>query len=326
MELQKIISPEETKEVEEISQRMAQRAGISTTSYETIPTIKVYNPSSDAVQDSSFTIGDFVSSKKTQDGWENEVYPKPITGIIMKVRMFLKTKFKYSGPGKQNLTSNEFDSFADSGIIIIKERTVSQEGKTIFEPIFTGNYKQVNDKYSLKDETTIEKKLELFYALYVLVDNKKVIRLEFKGVSRSNFFDYMREFTRIGGDFMTSYYTVFDTEISTTDMNGKARKSPIAAMKFTKGDFPGLATIKQIEEIQNQFEQELQKRDEFFGNKPVKMVTEGIDTDYPDNSNQVAIEEAIPTINLDDEQTTLEDWSDVKENTKDEIRIEDVPF
>jgi hypothetical protein len=310
-ENKQLISQEQISEAEEIAQRMSQRAGENTSTYSIMPTITVYNPSKDS-KDTSLVAGDIVKTIKTQQGYETEKYEKPFNGIILKVRMFLKLKYKYA-EGKPGIITNEFDSYSDDEMITVKK----QDMESKYQPEFTGNYKEVNDKYSLKGDTEVEKKLDLHHAIYVLrdLDSKEVIRIDSKGLSRSNFFDYMNSFSRKGLDKMSSTWSTFDSIISNTDFNGKPRQIPIAAFSFTKGSQLSLEELKKAEEVQIEFEKQLKERDTMFGDK-AKIVTEGIDA---------PVKEDIPTIQLDEvEEASL--LPKEGEDDDDTVRIEDVPF
>jgi hypothetical protein len=302
---QNLIVPEE----EAIAQRMAERAGENTRTYTIMPTITVYNPSKTA-QDSTLKIGDLVKTIRTEQGYETEKYERPFKGIILKVRMFLKLKYKYA-EGKPAIVTNEFDSYADSEMIFVKEKGIEKDAT--FKEVFMGNYKQVNDKYSLKSDTEIEKKLDLHHAIYVLKDleSKEIVRIDSKGLSRSNFFDYMNQFSRRGGDFMSAQWTTFDSMVSDKDYKGKPRQAPIAAITFTKGEKN--IDPKKAEEIQIEFEKQLLERDILFGS--VKKEADKIEQPEPT--------EDIPTINLDEEPAQLLPGDEEDDGR---VKIADVPF
>jgi len=291
-----------TNEENEISQRIAQKAGENIQSYTSLSTLTIYNPSNDG-KESEFKIGDFIKSTKTAQGYTNEKYKKPFDGIILKVRMFLRLKYKYA-EGKPNILTNEFNSYNDTELISVKEQDA--EGK--YQPVFVGNYKEVNNKYSLKDDTEIEKKLELHHAIYVLTDFKtrNIVRIDSKGVSRSNFFDYMNDFTRQDGDFMSTTMTKFSSILSDKTYTGKTRKSPIAAFSFTKKDKLSLKQLQELENIQTEFNAELEKLDEFFGSKLGKKEAP-LKEDTPAKEK-----EEIPIIQIDEEE--------------EEVNIKDIPF
>lgn len=307
--MEKSLTTTDQTEEEIISQRMAQRAGENMQSFTIMPTLTVYNPSKSGIE-TPFQIGDIVSTVKTQAGYESEKYERPFRGVILKVRMFLKLKYKYA-EGKPGIVTNEFDSYADDELITVKK----QDEDKIYQPEFIGNYKQINEKYSLKDDTTIEKKLDLHHAIYVLtdIDSKTVMRIDSKGLSRSNFFDYMNKFSRRKGDFMSAHWTNFDSEISDTDFRGKPRQAPIAAFKFEKSDRLVLEEMKRIEEIQVEFEKQLIERDKMFSGEKVE---------------ELKPAEELPTIQIEepaeDPMETLPEPPDVPE--EEEVKIEDVPF
>ena len=299
-------------EAEVIAQRMAERAGENTRTYEIMPTITIFNGNKSG---EGLPIGSFIKGIKTEQGYSNEEYAKPVKGILIKVRMFLKLKFKYA-EGKPQLVTNEFDSYADDDLIFVKEKKREEGAK--YEEVFVGNYKQVNDKYSLKnDKGEVEdKKLELHHALYVLdLETGEIVRFDSKGLSRSNFFAYMQSFSRRGLDKMSSTFTVIDSEISDTDFNGKPRKTPIAAFSFTKAEQLTVEQLRKAEEIQIEFEKQLRERDKMFGNAKDE-IAPVVEQPEP--------QESLPVINLDDEQASLGLPEDGDE--EEHVDLADIPF
>ena len=300
---QEIITQEQ--EAETIAQRMAERAGGNTRIYTIMPTITINNKNTE----DGLAVGSFIKGIKSESGYSNEICEKPLRGIIIKIRMFLNLKFKYS-KGKPRIVTNEFDSYADDEMIFVKEKGLDKDSKYV--EVFVGNYKQVNDKYSLKGDTEIEKKLELHHAIYVLLDNGDIVRFDSKGLSRSNFFAYMQEFTRKRLDKISSIWTIFDSEISDTDYNGKKRKTPIAAFKFTKDRQLTIDELKSTEKIQIEFEKQLVERDKMFGGE--KIVTEGIDAPVKKELPVIQLEEQekVATLDLPEEEGS--------------VNIKDIPF
>jgi hypothetical protein len=309
---QEVMSPEVIAEQETLAREIAETSGENTRTYTVIPTITVYNPSK-TQSDSSFEIGDFVKTTRTQQGYETEKYDKPFEGIIIKTRMFLKLKYKYA-EGKPAIITNEFDSYSDDEPIFVKEKGLDKDAK--FEEVFVGNYKQVNDKYSLKSDTEIEKKLDLHHAIYVLrdLDSLDVIRIDSKGLSRSNYFDYMNDFTRKGLDRMSTTWTIFNTEISNKDYKGKPRQAPIAAIKFSKKIQLTLEEMRKLKDIQVKFERQLLEKDKMFGNVKIGDVKE---------DEQPAPKDELPTIQIEEEAKLIPGEDELDES---EVKIEDVPF
>lgn len=324
MENTQLITPEEIARRQERANRMDQAAGVARNSFDSIKIVKVHNPNKDKPSEIGAVIGDLVSSVKTENGFENAIEKRPMDGIILKVRWYLKNKFKFSN---RKLTSTEFDSFSPNELITIKE-IETENDKVKFTPIFTGNYKEVNAKFSLRDEMgDEEKKLDLCCALYVLTnfEEKTIVKVDFKGMSRSNFFLYMKNFNKKLGESMTQMYTAFDSEVNTHNSLGKAMQSPVAAITFTKKMFVPEARMDELEAIQQELTEALNKRDEAFGS-PMAKIEEGAQIDQlGDGSQSIPLEtsqvsnESIPVIQLDDEieQDKLLDTDSI-----DEIKID----
>jgi hypothetical protein len=301
-------------EAEVIAQRIADRAGENTRTYEVMPTITIFNGNKSG---DGLPIGSFIKCIKTEQGYSNEEFPKPLKGILIKVRMFLKLKFKYA-EGKPKVVTNEFDSYSDDYLIFVKEKKREEGAK--YEEVFVGNYKQVKEKYSLKnDQGKVEdKKLELHHAIYVLdIETGEIVRFDSTGLSRSHFFEYINSFSRRGLDKMSSTFTVIDSELSDTDFNGKPRKTQIAAFSFTKSDQLTVDQLIKVEKIQIEFEKQLRERDKMFGNAKEEIVP-------VDSVEQPEPQKTLPVINLDDEQASLGLPQDGDE--EEEVRLEDVPF
>ena len=320
----------------DITMQLAENAGekLSAFNFKTVPVIKVFNDG--GKPSDKFKNGELVYSFKNEnDEWENKVYKKPFKGVILKVRMFLKTKYKYAKNGNMIVT-NRFDSYDDNTIITAREKRQMSNGEYRYVDVFKGNYKEVNDRFSLKSDTEIEKKLELHHSLLVLVNakEKKVIEIVFKGMSRNSFFDYINLFTRVDGDFMSAHFTVFDTEIITEFDNGKQCQFPIARFKFTKGEKLTEEELKKILEIQKEVIDAITMNDaekispeEAMAKEKQKMEerqsdNEGVDNEAQNNDEQNNEEQNLPTIDLDDDDP--DDIADSKE--EEEYKIEDVPF
>jgi len=297
--MNELMNPEELKRRQERAERMDAVAGVKQQSFESMKVIKVYNPS-DTESELGAKLGDFVSSIRTENGYLNSIESRPKMGVIIKVRWYLKNKFKFNN---QRLISTEFDNFADSNQIVVKE-IVKEGEKTVFKPVFLGNYKQVNEKFSLKDDTFIEKKLDLYCSLYVLTDvkSKEVVRFDFKGMGRSAFFDFMKKFNKKQGESMTQMYTTFDSVINTTNSTGKTMRVPVAALSFVKNGFVAEHELDDVEAIQKEFQQDLEKKDALFG-VPAKIapVDDYSQPAIESDGSQPAQMETLPTINLDDE-------------------------
>jgi hypothetical protein len=117
-------------------------------------------------------------------------------------------------------------------------------------------------------------------------------------------------------------------------MYGKVRRTPIAAMTFTKGEFPGMDKLTEVEKIQDEFQKELEQRDAMFGKK-VEIVE--VKDEQPEPT------ESLPTIQLEEEVPTLLDELDdkikeaneklqanndglLKDESNEEFDLKNVPF
>lgn len=309
MENTQVMSPEELQRRQERAQRMDSRAGVQQMTFESMKVLKVYNPSETA-SELGATIGDFVGSIKTENGYLNSIEQRPMMGVILKVRWYLKSKWKFQNtkenPNGHTFISNEFDNFSPSQFIIVKE-IIRDGDKTTFTPVFSGNYAQIGEKYALKDEdgTIVEKKLDLNVALYVVTDikNEEIVKVDFKGMSRSNFFYFMKTFNKREGESLTQMNTLFDSKINTHNSTGKLMQSPVAAFTFTKGMFVSESELDSLEELQVKFEEELAKRSSLFGDAPKEKISPVDDTQQLGyRSEQPSPTEELPTINLDDEK------------------------
>ena len=311
-----VLTQEQIEEQEALARSIAEVSGENTNTYAILPTITVFNPNGDS--ESEFKIGDLIKTTRTQQGYNQESFGKPFTGIIVKTRMFLKLKYKYA-EGKPKLITNEFDSYAESCIITVKEKGLEPEAK--YEEVTSGNYRAINDEYSLKNAKgeVEDKKLELHHAIYVLTDAKEVIRIDSKGFSRSNYIEYMNSFSRQGLDRMSTTKTEVSSMISTETYDHKARKAPIAALSFTKKEHLTLDEMKELKEFQTTFEADLKDKDVMFGNAKKEAETGNAQLEQPEPK------ESLPTIQLDDEEVPAELPLGVEEE-KDAVDIADVPF
>lgn len=320
--MQYLITPEEVERRQQRAERMDFVAGVKRTSFESIPTITVFNES-DKPSEIGAKMGDLMKSVRNENGFENSVIERPMNGIVLKVRWYLKNKFKFN---KQRLMSTEFDNFSPGVKIIIKE-IITEDEKTTFNPIFKGNYKEVNDRFSLSDGLETEKKLDLYGALYVLTnfEEKTIVKVTFKGMSRSNFFYYMKVFDKKSGESMTQMYTKFDSQINTLNSIGKTMKQPVAAMTFAKNGFVKEDRLDILEEIQLEITNALRERDEAFNGKEnnTNELQEGVQENPLDNSIQENPTEEIPTIQLDQEDIKQ---AKIELDDIDTMKVEDSPF
>lgn len=124
-------------------------------------------------------------------------FEKPINGIVLKIRYMIDKK--YSETDKTPFfRSNEFDSFQGKNVILKSGEEVS--------PAYT--YKEFKEIY--------DGKYTLWTVAYFLMDTgegvKKVFKLKMKGVSRSNFWDYMAGFSSDDSITMHETEVAFDVD------------------------------------------------------------------------------------------------------------------
>lgn len=298
-------------EMEELQRQLAQGSNERVDTFSTMPTITVSNQSQEPStpgEGPGVKPGSMVSSIKTENGYVNEEFPMPFQGVVLRQRMYLRTKYEAVKNGAPKLVTDEFDSYKDSEIITVKKQNI--EGK--WEEDFVGNYKQVVAHYSDTNSFgKVNKYLDLQYNLYVCVSlaEKRIVRIQVKGKSRGALFDFMKTFTRKAGDFMSSTWTTFATEEHLNDFNGKPLKFPVWSFKYTKGEKLDILSLKAAITLQNELNEEISAREAAFGKKEYAQIETASHAELPQGSP----EEEIPTINLDEEET-------------EEIKIQDVPF
>jgi hypothetical protein len=302
-----IISEDEIKKLRE---SMAMKAGENMQSFESMSVLTVFNGST---RESQFKHGDLVLSTKSDNGYSEESFSKPFKCVVIKTRMYLTTKYQWTEKGLPRYITNEFDSYGDNEVIIVKEK---KDDKYI--PVFTGNYKQVQEKYSRKDDLIKEGYLELRHAVYVLLEdfnNPKIIKLDCRGMSRGRYMDYMKTFDRKNGEHMVGFWTEVSTVLVDKDYKGRPLRVPAYSMCFEKDSMVSFNDLKQISSIQDKFNSDLQQRDIKFENilekkQDVKQLEKPV--------------EDIPTINIDEEEAVEIPEEPIKDDSQ--IRIEDVPF
>jgi hypothetical protein len=299
-------------EMEELQRQLAQGSNERVDTFASMPTLSVSNQSQDPAPGAEPGVepGQIISSIRTENGYENEPFQNPFKGIILRQRMFLRTKFEAQKNGAPKLITDEFDSYSDSEIITVKKQSPI-DGKWVED--FVGNYKQVVAKYSDSNQFgKVNKYLDLQYNLYVCVSlaEKKIVRIQVKGKSRAGLFDFMKKFTRKAGDFMSSTFVTFSTEKHLNDFNGNPLKFPVWSFSYTKNEPLDLPSLKAAIALQNELNDAIAAREAAFGKKEYAEVTDASHAELPQGSPA----EDIPTINLDDER-------DVEE-----IQIKDVPF
>lgn len=136
----------------------------------------------------------FVFTTKNEAGeYIKTPYNNAVKGTVLKVRYMVDKKYEENSQTPY-YRSNEFDSFQGKNVVLRSGETTS--------PAYT--YKDFKAMY--------EKKFNLWTIVYFLMANeegeKKVFKLKMKGVSRSNFWDYMATFGN------NDSITVHETEVS----------------------------------------------------------------------------------------------------------------
>jgi len=296
-----------TDELEKImlAEKLARGAGENMSAFRMLPSITVHNNRTNK----EYEVGDLVKSIRTQSGYENEKFEKPFKGTITKVRMYLTTKFKAKEQGAPERITDEFEAFND--LITVKEK---KEGK--YEIILQDNYKNIQEKYSFENQYgKTDRELDLVYCLYTIIDldTLELVRIIVRGVTRSNLFDYMKQFSRREGDFLSSHWTKFNTEMVEKNFRGEPMQNPVAAITFTKKDMMTLEEMRKAVDIQVTLEKEF----EMFRRGPKSL----------DASQTKALEapgEEPPTIQIDDDQPT--EIPLVEDKKEEEVKIEDIPF
>lgn len=302
------------KKIEELQRRLAGGANERTDTFSTMPTITVSNEQQDAGEGKSQGIapGEIVSSVKTENGYQNETFQNPFKGVVLRQRMFLRSKLEAQKNGAPKLISDEFDSYADSEMITMKKQNL--EGK--WEVDFVGNYKQVVAKYSDTNQFgKVNKYLDLQYNLYVCVSlsEKKVVKVMAKGMSRGALFDFMKTFTRRNGDFMSTTWIKFSTQKHLTNSDGEPLKFPVYSFAYEKDGQLDYQSLVLAEQIQTELNKAMSEREAAFASKRAELVANSQVS--PEELPQGEIAEELPTINLDED--TVEEAP---------IKIEEPPF
>lgn len=319
-----IMSEKEQEELNALKQEIATNAGENTSGYKMMPQITVFNPNPNSKEPSDFEGGDIVMSTKKDSGYENEKLKIPFKANIVKIRMFLRTKKKFADSGVPYYITDEFDSYDDSEKITVKEKIDDK-----YEIVFTGNYKEVNNKYAMKGEHNIEKYLELNHVMYVSFDLKKeeLYKVVFKGTSRTRYFDYQKSFSRIDNEFMSTCWTIFNSIEIQENWKGEPLRFNVFAFDFKKGEQLTIGELKNSLEIQKKLELEFFNKSKLFN----KAEIEGTNKD--EEVKQIEPAEEIPTIDLDKEEQgeLINEVEDVpilkdKEKEEDDIKLSDIPW
>lgn len=164
--------------------------------YESYPTIEVNNKSTEREVDIDGvkTVVKvppekmFMLSQKNSAGeYEKVPFVDSFDGIIMAVRYQVDKKYSESDTTPW-FTSREFDSFFEDIELHTKEGSM-----------WSGDYKRFKSEF--------EGRYVLYLVLYVSIDGK-IYKTKFKGKSRSNYWDYMKEVKK-ANDSVANRYTIF---------------------------------------------------------------------------------------------------------------------
>lgn len=169
-----------------------------------------------------------ITTKNDKNEYVDTPYPNSVFGTILKVRYMVDKKYEEELRDIPYFRSNEFDNFQNSKIIL-------RSGDNVAPPM---TYKQFKERFA--------KRYTLWSIVYFLVDvgdgQKKVYKLKMKGVSRSNFWDYMNSFGQ--NDSMTLYQTEVSFDVD--DMG----EMPFNYMCFDKRGKTNLnETMKYLREL-----------------------------------------------------------------------------
>jgi hypothetical protein len=308
------------EELNKLKQQIASNAGENLDGYSLMPQITVFNPNPNSKEPSEFQGGDIIKSVKTENGYQNEKIKTPFKANIIKIRMFLRTKKKFADSGVPYYITDEFNSYGDNEKINVKEKIGDK-----YETVFTGNYKQVNEKYSIRGEYSQEKYLELNHVMYVSfdLDKEELYKIVFKGTSRNKYFEYQKSFNRMKNEFMSTCWTIFSSVEVAENWKGEPLRFNVFAFDFKKGDQLNLGELKKSLKIQEQLEKDIYNREKSFN----KTEIEGVNKD--EEVKQIE-ESELPTINVDEDLgPSDEDIANAKKKLKedeDEIKLEDIGF
>lgn len=139
----------------------------------------------------------FMITEKTEERDENGktifkkvLYAPEFEGVVIKYRYLVEKKYDPKS-NTAYFRSYEFDNFTDS--------SVEFKG-------YSANWKQFKEDFNGK--------YTLYSIVYILVNNKDLVRLKVKGNSRSAVWDYMKTFT--DGDSSSGFITKFSLETDNT--------------------------------------------------------------------------------------------------------------
>ena len=134
-------------------------------------------------------------NKETKE-YEEKFYSKELSGVILKARYQIRSKFKV----EPAYFSNEFDSWNE----IVKVYNRSNR-----EVIMEGSYSELKEAFKIAEKDSRgrnKKSFELFLVLYLDLDNE-IFRFKSKMSSYNNWFDYKNLFGE--NDTYVAYKTNF---------------------------------------------------------------------------------------------------------------------
>lgn len=310
------------QEIERIQRQLASGSNERVDTFSMMPSVSVSNASQDPEKPGEFAPGTIIMSVKTDQGYENSEMHRPFRGVVLRTRMFLRTKFAAKEAGVPEFVSDEFDSYADSEIITVKQKNA--DGK--WEENFSGNYKEVTEHYSEASKFgKTNKYLDLQYNLYVCtsLDDKTIVKIVAKGKSRSALFDFMKTFTRRQGDFMTATWTIFNSAEHLKDYNGKPFKFPVWAFDFKKDGPLDITELKKALKLQEELNGAIKMRDAAFGKKEKREYAEVVATQSHAELPQGEPEDDVPTIQIEEPEGFSEPK---KEELPKDANGNEVPF
>lgn len=303
-----IVTNEQSEQRKAILAKMAENAGEKGSSFVSLPTITVFNQDPNNKSD-EYSDGDLISTKRVDKDYVKSKYTNPFFGIILKTRMQLKAKPGEVKKGADMLISNEFDSYVGELITVKKKDSI---GKWVTD--FVGTYKEVKENYTETLKSGAKSyALDLHHSIYVLINigEPTIVKIDAKGTSRSEYFDYMNSFDRSLGEHMIGSWTEFGSKLIEKDWQGNALRFPVYALSFKKSKEVSFDDIMKVQKIQTEFNRQLAEMEAMMSSKgETKQLSEGEQPEPKDDGSQDLAEE-IPTINIEEEE---------------EIKIQDVPL
>lgn len=320
---------ENVQRKKDLAAMMAAEAGENSSKFNQLPMISVFNPSNDGGTN-KFEPGEIIWNEKSADEWKNDTVARPFFLKVLKPRYVLKTKYAAKENGAPDLISDEFDSFSDNEIITVK---IVDPTTGKYSVDFRGNYKEVTENYTIAASKfkEAEKILDLQIRVYCKADIRVGIKemanvfftLQVRGKNREAWFGFLKKFTRRDTDFLTATIIKVDSQKFENDYTGKPLRFPVYAFSFAKEREMTEEEMVQNLEDQKALNEAFRIREAMFAKEddrtPVRQVAAQL--------GEGAKEDEIPTINLDDEEETIEiDMAIPGEELPKDANGEEVPF